>query len=73
MTTSTLHEHTALLTLDDIAAKWRCTYRHARDVLTKKSDFPKPAPGSTSRRPKWHPGRIESYLLGNDDKTAGKK
>ena len=36
-----------LLTLTDLAELYRCSYRHARDVITKLIGFPSLAPGST--------------------------
>lgn len=42
-----------LLTVEEIAELWQCSRLYARDVLTKRPDFPKPARGSTPRRPRW--------------------
>lgn len=42
-----------LMNLDDIADFWRCTRRHARDIVVKQPDFPDPAPGSTVKHPVW--------------------
>lgn len=51
-----------LLTLDDIKAMYRCSYRHARDVITKLVGFPELAPGSTSRHPLWLRIEVQAYL-----------
>jgi hypothetical protein len=42
-----------LMTLDEIAAAWKCSSRHARDVIVKQPGFPEPAPGSTQRHRVW--------------------
>ena len=54
---------TALLTIDDIARMWGVSRRHARDVLVKSPDFPKPAPGSTARLKRWSLGAVQDYIL----------
>jgi hypothetical protein len=51
-----------LLSLDDIAAMYRVSRRYARDFLTKKPEFPKPAPGSTKKKPLWTEDAIRSFL-----------
>jgi hypothetical protein len=53
-----------LMTLEDIAAMWHCTRRHARDILTKLPDFPAPAPGSTVKRPVWLRSRVQAFASG---------
>jgi hypothetical protein len=53
------------MTLDDIAAMWRCTRRHARDMLVKMPEFPAPAPGSTPRRPVWLRSRVAAFAAGD--------
>jgi hypothetical protein len=50
-----------LLTIDDIAAMWKCSRRHARDVLTKLPGFPEPAPGSTLKRPVWLRSEVRGF------------
>lgn len=42
-----------LMTLEDIAGMWRCSKRHARDVIVKTPGFPPEAPGSTPRNRVW--------------------
>ncbi len=51
-----------LLTLEDIAALYRCSYRHARDVIVKLVGFPELAPGSTPRHPLWLRIEVQAYL-----------
>jgi hypothetical protein len=50
-----------LLTLDDIAAMWKCNRRHARDVLVKLAEFPPTAPGSTTKNPVWLRSEVRAY------------
>jgi len=50
-----------LLTLDDIASMWKCSRRHARDVLVKLAEFPPQAPGSTVKNPVWLRSEIRAY------------
>jgi hypothetical protein len=42
-----------LMTIEDIAAMWRCSTRHARDSLVKTPGFPPPAPGSGPKHRVW--------------------
>ena len=51
-----------LLDLTDIASLFRCSRRHARDVITKAIRFPDIAPGSTPRNPLWLRVEIKAYL-----------
>lgn len=51
-----------LLTIDDIAAMYRCSRRHARDVITKLVGFPEFAPGSTQRHPLWLRKEVREFL-----------
>lgn len=51
-----------LLDLDDIAELYRCTRRHARDVLTKLVGFPMVAPGSTQRNPLWLRIEVRAFM-----------
>lgn len=54
-----------LLTLEDIADLYRCSYRHARDVITKMIGFPDPVPGATVRKPLWLSDSVRDFLRGN--------
>lgn len=58
-----------LLTLDDLAAMYRCSRRHARDVITKLVGFPKVAPGSTTRNPLWLRVEVRAFLHRKTVKT----
>jgi hypothetical protein len=58
-----------LLTLDDLASMYRCSRRHARDVIAKGSGFPELAPGSTQRNPLWLRVEIRAYLRRKTQKT----
>jgi hypothetical protein len=51
-----------LLSLDDIAAMYRVSRWHARDVITKMPGFPLPVPGSTPRKQMWLQSDIEAFL-----------
>lgn len=51
-----------LLDLGDIAALYKCSRRHARDVITKLVGFPDIAPGSTSRNPLWLRVEVRAFL-----------
>lgn len=42
-----------MMSLDDIAALWKCERDYARDTLVKLPDFPAPAPGSTRKFQRW--------------------
>lgn len=53
---------TELLDLGDIAGLYKCSRRHARDVITKLVGFPEIAPGSTQRNPLWLRVEIRAYL-----------
>lgn len=51
-----------LLDLGDIAALYRCSRRHARDVIVKSVRFPEIAPGSTPRNPLWLRVEVKAFL-----------
>ena len=58
-----------LLDLGDIAALYRCSRRHARDVIVKQVRFPEIAPGSTPRNPLWLRVEVRAYLHRGRDFT----
>ena len=58
-----------LLDLGDIANLYRCSRRHARDVITKSVRFPGIAPGSTPRNPLWLRVEVKAYLHRKPSKT----
>jgi hypothetical protein len=51
-----------LLTLSELAELYRCSRRHARDVITKMVGFPEIAPGSTPRNPLWIRAEIRAFI-----------
>jgi hypothetical protein len=51
-----------LLSLEDIAAMWRCSPRHARDVLVKSPGFPLPAPGSGTKHRVWIAKEVRDFV-----------
>jgi hypothetical protein len=53
-----------LLTIEDIAQMWKCSPRHARDVLVKMPSFPPPAPGSTARHRVWLAESVRNFARG---------
>jgi hypothetical protein len=53
-----------LLTIEDLATMWRCSARHARDVLVKMRGFPDPAPGSTPRNRVWLAEKVRDFARG---------
>ena len=59
-----------LLTITDLAALYRCSYRHARDVITKSIGFPDLAPGSTPRNPLWLRDDVRDFLRKKPKKPA---
>ena len=58
-----------LMTIQDIADLFRCTYRCARDVKVKLVGFPKPAPGSSLRIPLWLRSDVRDFLRGKPAQT----
>jgi len=58
-----------LLDLGDIATLFRCSRRHARDVITKLVRFPEIAPGSTPRNPLWLRVEVKAFLHRKTEKT----
>ena len=60
---------TELLDLSDLASLYRCTRRHARDVLTKLVGFPDVAPGSTQRHPLYLRIEVRAYMHRKPAKT----
>ncbi len=58
-----------LLTLSELAELYRCSRRHARDVIVKQIGFPVIAPGSTPRNPLWLRVEVRAYLHRKPAKT----
>lgn len=53
-----------LLTLDDIAARWKIDREQARRRLVNRPEFPAPAPGSTRKKRRWLARDIDEFLSG---------
>jgi hypothetical protein len=53
---------TDTIDLSDIAEIYRCSMRHARDVIIQQPGFPPPAPGSTPRARVWLRSEIRAFL-----------
>ena len=51
-----------LLTLQDIADLFRCSYTTARDIKVKLIGFPLPSPGSSVRKPLWLRSEVRAFL-----------
>ena len=58
-----------LMDLADIATLYKCSRRHARDVITKEVRFPAIAPGSTPRNPLWLRTEVRAYLHRKEPKV----
>jgi len=58
-----------LLNLTDIATLYRCSRRHARDVIAKTIGFPEIAPGSTPRNPLYLRIEIRAFMHRKPTKT----
>lgn len=56
-----------LLTLEDIAARWKVDRDYARRYLVKRPEFPEPAPGSTRKNPRWLARDIDEFLTGEKE------
>ncbi len=54
-----------MMSVEDIAALWKCEREYARDVLVKKPGFPAPAPGSTRKFQRWSKQAVLVFLSGN--------
>jgi hypothetical protein len=48
--------------LQDISDLFRCSVRHARDVIVKSPNFPAEAPGSTPRNRLWLRSEVKAYI-----------
>jgi predicted RNA-binding protein with PUA-like domain len=62
MTTKTHTMPDELLTLDDIAALYKVSRWQARDTIVKDPDFPKHAPGTTWKKPRWLAADVRQFL-----------
>ena len=60
---------TDLLTIDDIAALYRVSRWHARDNIVKAPDFPKIAPGTTWKKPRWVASEVRDFIKRRPQKS----
>lgn len=51
-----------LLTIDDIADLYKVSRWQARDSIVKAPGFPKTAPGTTWKKPRWLASDVRKYL-----------
>ena len=51
-----------LMTIQDIADLYRCSYNTARDMKVKLIGFPDPVPGSSVRKPLWLRSEVRAFL-----------
>lgn len=51
-----------LITIQDIADLYRCSYNTARDQKVKTIGFPSPVPGSSTRIPLWLRSDVSAFL-----------
>lgn len=53
-----------MMSVEDIAAMWKCERDYARDVLVKMEGFPAPAPGSTRKFQRWRKVDVVKFVEG---------
>lgn len=53
-----------LMTVDEIAEMYRCSARHARDVLVRMKGFPAPAQGSGPKHRVWLRSAVRAFAAG---------
>jgi hypothetical protein len=58
-----------LLTLDDIASLYKVSRWQARDNIVKAPGFPKPAPGTTWKKPRWLASDVRQFLRGRSQQS----
>jgi predicted DNA-binding transcriptional regulator AlpA len=51
-----------LLTIEEIADLWKVSRDYAQRYLVKKPDFPRPAPGSTRKKPRWRALDVQEFI-----------
>lgn len=57
-----------LLTIDDIAALYKCSRWTARDSIVKTPGFPPRAPGTTWKKPRWLASDVRRWMKRRDGK-----
>jgi len=58
-----------LLDLNDVAQLYKCSRRHARDVITKRNGWPDIAPASSPRNPLWLSIEVRAFLMRKQHKS----
>lgn len=51
-----------LLTLDDIAERWKVKREQARRYIVRLPEFPDPVPGSTRKNRRWRESEVLAFL-----------
>jgi hypothetical protein len=59
-----------LMTLGDIAERWKVTRDYAQRYLVKRPEFPEPIPGSTRKTRRWLARDIDQFLTGTEAGSA---
>lgn len=59
-----------LLTLDDIAAMYKCSKVYARDKLVKRPGFPRPSLALSQKMRRWLRDDVESWIESQRKKQA---
>lgn len=59
-----------LLTIDDIAALYKCSRVYARDKLVKRPGFPRPSLALSQKMKRWMRGDVEAWLESQRKKMA---
>ena len=60
-----------LLTVADLASRWRCAYKTVRDDIVRRPGFPKPImPTGTARLRLWDETEIAKWEATNARKAA---
>ena len=54
-----------MMSLDDLAAFFKCERDYARDTLVKQEGFPAMAPGSTRKFKRWVKQDVLRYVAGD--------
>jgi hypothetical protein len=55
-----------MMSVEDIAALYKCERDYARDVIVKLDGFPDPAPGSTRKFKRWLRRAVVAFIEGQE-------
>lgn len=61
---------TSLLSIDDIAKMLGVEYRHVRDRLSKRPDFPRPALNLSQKTRRWDRAKVQEWVEAHAKKNA---